>query len=130
MKAIDTDSELLDMTLELMALTQKTDNPYVKKLLGNFSTGLSGMEAEDTSHPFLEPVPLQQPDFSFLGNGKEVGDLHCKIIDNTYVSVWRCNNFWFRWRFLIDGMIALELWNTPPPIGLRLDVAELGFKEE
>lgn len=51
-------------------------------------------------------------------------------MNDCYTTVWRCNNFYYRWQFLIHGMIVMELYNTPPPIGLRLDTEALGFQLE
>lgn len=126
-KIIDQNEEMLNMALELMALSTKTDNPYVQKLLENFSVGIKEMESDCFQYPFLEPVPIDNADFTYKGNGDDVIDLHCKTVNGAQVSVWRCNNFWFRWRFLTDGMIALSLYGTPPPLILRMDPHEMGF---
>ena len=129
MKAIDNDEDLLNMALELMELSTKAEHPFVKKLLENFSRGLNELEEDFEREPFLTPLPMDKPEFTFKGSG-DVKDLHCRVIQNTFISVWHCPNFWYRWQFLINGTIALQLWNTPPPIGLRLDTEALGFKVE
>lgn len=52
MKAVDNDEELLDMALELMALSEKAEHPFVKKLLHNFAVGLNEMEEDCEQRPF------------------------------------------------------------------------------
>lgn len=135
MKYLDIDPETKHMHDELLRLSEQTDSAMTAQLLKNIAKGLDTVQDNWHEEPFLAPVPIDDPDPStlirFVGPPDSgIGDLVCKKIDGVPTSVWRTDNFMFRWNFFVHGLLAVQIWGTPPPIGLRLDTQALGFVVE
>lgn len=131
MKYIDIDPETRHMRNELLRLSEETDSSMASQILRNFAKGLETVEDNWHLEPFLAPEPIEGADVVFVGPpDSEVGDLHCKKIDGANTSIWRTDNFFYRWSFFVHGLLAVRFWGTPPPIELRLDTQAMGFQIE
>lgn len=124
MKYIEVDQEMADMVIELMSIVDKAEHPFVKKLLTNMIKGIQDEEVNWEENPFLVPLAVENPSVVYRGP-EGVGDLHCVQIDGSSVSIWYMKSFFQRWMFLVEGTMALQLYGTPPPLSIRLDVENL-----